>query len=128
MELLAIKVQSCTDIITNSSSEIFTIYDKNGLETFKEIISTLVGEDFDKVFTLHLDIRDNDDWLIDRYNESKSEGESFEDWCFQYDQDNFEGSPCIMGFWVEALDPKDEGKAKMINQLYTLFDSEERYC
>lgn len=122
------KIQSISDVITNSSSEIFIIYDKDGIKTFKEIISTLIGEDFDKVFTLHLDISDDDDYLLDRYNESKSDRESFEDWCFKYDQDNFEGPPCIMGFWVEALDPKDENKAKMINQLYTLFESEERCC
>lgn len=126
--MLKLKIQSISDIITNSSSEVFTIYTRDGINTFKEIISSLIGEDFDDVFILHIDIPDYD-WVYEDYENSTEfkEGMSFEDWCLNRDSDTYEGSTYVSGFWVEAINPDDKHKAKMINQIYSLFESEERY-
>ncbi len=120
---IIINLQSISDIITNSSSEVFVIYTKESIESFKEIISTLISDDFDQHF--NLEILPNE-YLIEDYYE-KGEGLSFEDWCFQYDQDYHEGSPAVEGFVVTAKNPEDLDKAVAINKIYSLFESEERY-
>lgn len=121
-----IKIQSISDIITNSSSEVFMIYTKEGIQDFKDIISTLIEEPFDNVFILHIDLPDEDSYEYEQYLEEKESYESFEDWCWLNDSD--EEYPYIRGFWVEAIDPEDDRRAKMINKIYHLFEMEERYC
>ena len=118
-----INIQSISDLITNSSSEVFVIYTKEGIESFKEIVSTLIGDDFDNHFDLEIC---TNEYLMDEYIESGSDL-SFEDWCFQYDNDSYEGSTAVEGFYVTAKNPEDISKAKAINNIYSLFDSEERY-
>ena len=44
--MLKIKIQSFGDVITNSSSEIYTIYDLNGIEQIESAITTF-GFGFD---------------------------------------------------------------------------------
>lgn len=121
-----IKIQSISDIITNSSSEVFMIYTKEGIQNFKDIISTLIGEPFDDVFTLHIDLPDEDSWEYEKYLKEKESYKSFEDWCWK--NESYNDYPNIRGFWVESIDPEDDGRAKMINRIYSLFDIEERYC
>lgn len=118
-----INIQSVSDLITNSSSEVFMIYTKQGIEDFKEIVSTLIGDDFDKHFNLEIY---TNEYLMDDYIESGSEL-SFEDWCFQYDNDSYEGSAAVEGFSVTAKNPEDLSKARAINNIYSLFESTERY-
>lgn len=119
-----IKIQSISDLITNSSSEVFMIYTKEGIESFKEIISTLIGEDFDKRFNLEIYCSD---WVIDEYAESGSDL-NFEDWCFEHDQNSYDGSTYVEGFGITARDPEYIKQANALNQIYSLFESEERYC
>lgn len=118
-----INIQSVSDLITNSSSEVFMIYTKQGIEDFKEIVSTLIGDDFDKHFNLEIY---TNEYLMDDYIESGSDL-SFEDWCFQYDNDSYEGSTAVEGFSVTAKNPEDLSKARAINNIYSLFESTERY-
>lgn len=122
-----VKIQSVSDLITNSSSEAFVMYTKEGIQLFKDIVSTLIGDDFDNHFNLELDI---DEWWIDDY-ETRPESErdlSFEDWCFKHDAEECEGSPYVGGFVVTAKDPKDTAKATKLNQIYSIFETETRYC
>ena len=124
---MTIKIQSVSDLITNSSSEAFVMYTKEVIQLFKYIVSTLIGDDFDKHFNLELDI---DEWWMDDY-ETRPEDEkdlSFEDWCFKHDAESYEGSPYIGGFIVTAKDPKDVDKADKLNQIYSIFETETRYC
>ena len=103
------------------------MYTKEGIQLFKDIVSTLIGDDFDKHFNLELDI---DEWWMDDY-ETRPEDEkdlSFEDWCFKHDAESYEGSPYIGGFIVTAKDPKDTDKADKLNQIYSIFETETRYC
>lgn len=121
---MIISLQSISDIITNSSSEVFVIYTKEGIESFKEIISTLIGDDFDRHFNLEIL---TDEYLMEDYMEEGDNGLSFEDWCLQHDRDYYEGSSAVEGFVVTARNPEDSDKASAINKLYSLFESEERY-
>lgn len=58
-----IKVQSISDVITNSSTEIYTIYTKNDVKTIKEIVSALLAVNgdstFDDLFDIELLINDS---------------------------------------------------------------------
>lgn len=121
-----IKIQSVSDIITNSSSEVFMIITREGIETFKEIISNLIGEDFDNRFDLEICLND---YALDEYEEDTDKGDmSFEDWCFMRDEESWEGGLYVKGFYVTAKDLQYKEQALMINQIYALFESQERCC
>lgn len=53
-----IKIQSITDIITNSSTSVFTIYTKNDIKTIKSIVNALLAingnSTFDDLFDIEL--------------------------------------------------------------------------
>lgn len=123
----SVKIQSISDLITNSSSEAFVMYTKEGIQTFKDIVSTLIGDDFDNHFNLELNI---EEWWISDYEERPEEEKdlSFEDWCFKHDVEEWEGRPLVEGFTVIAKDPKDLDKANKLNQIYSIFETETRYC
>ena len=61
--IVDIKVQSISDVITNSSTEIYTIYTKNDVKTIKEIVSALLAVNgdstFDDLFDIELLINDS---------------------------------------------------------------------
>ena len=61
----------------NSFSEVFMIYTKEGIQDFKDIVSTLIGEPFDDVFILHIDLPDEDSQAYEQYLEEKETYESF---------------------------------------------------
>lgn len=76
-----IKIQSISDIITNSSTEIFTVYSRSDLNTVKDIVNAILAIDgkytFDDLFTIHMSI---DDYAIeDLYNDNESLQERFHD-------------------------------------------------
>ena len=58
-----IKIQSITDVITNSSTEIYTIYTKNDIATIKKIVNALLSVNgdstFDDLFEIELLINDS---------------------------------------------------------------------
>jgi hypothetical protein len=76
-----IKIQSISDIITNSSTEVFTVYSRSDLNTVKDIVNAILAIDgkytFDDLFTIHMSI---DDYAIeDLYNDNESLQERFHD-------------------------------------------------
>lgn len=52
-----IKIQSITDIITNSSTEVYTIYTKNDIKTIKSIVNALLAINGDSTFDDLFDIK-----------------------------------------------------------------------
>lgn len=122
-----LNIQSISDIITNSSSEVFMIFTKEGINTFKEIVSTLIGEDFDNVFDLELELRDYDEDM-EEYLKSGS-NLSYEEWCLEHDSEfDYYDTPMVRGIIVTAKNPKDEKKAIGLNRIYGLFESIELDC
>lgn len=76
-----IKIQSISDIITNSSTEVFTVYSRSDLNTVKDIVNAILAIDgkytFDDLFTIHMSI---DDYAIeDLYKDNESLQERFHD-------------------------------------------------
>lgn len=122
---MIIKIQSISDIITNSSSEVFVIYDDNSVKTLKEVVSRLIGDDFDNRFKVEYELSD---WAVDEYMADKNKGDiSLEEWCIAYEETN-QYSPAIIGLNISAKDPKDNELAAAISKLPYLFDYEERCC
>lgn len=123
------KIQSISDLITNSSSESFVIYTKEGIEILKSIVSELLGKDFDDYFMIHVNVNE---YCIDDYD-SRDEDEanlSLEDWCFKHCEDwnNYEGCPAIESIAILAKNPRDARTAELLNRLPYIFESETRYC
>lgn len=50
-----IKIQSEGDLITNSSTEVFTIVDENTIKSIRDIVVLLVGEEYADQFDYYLD-------------------------------------------------------------------------
>lgn len=124
-----IKIQSTSDLITNSSSEVFVIFTKEGIETLKGIVSELLGKDFDEYFTIQVTCNE---YCEDAYNE-RGEDEadlSYEDWCFEHCQDwnDYDGPPAINDITIVAKNPEDKRAAQLLNRLPYIFESETRYC
>ena len=60
---VGIKIQSMVDVITNSSTEVYTIYTKNDIKTIKSIVNALLAVNgdltFDDLFDIELLINDS---------------------------------------------------------------------
>ena len=72
MEKVIFKISSITDVITNSSTEVFQRYDESSFNVLKELINNVLKLSnskltFDDLFEIRLDIElDN---IIDEYGE-----------------------------------------------------------
>lgn len=69
-----IKIQSISDIITNSSTEVFTIYCTRNKEDIKDLVNAILAINsnytFDDLFTIHMEIDSYiADVIYDNYEE-----------------------------------------------------------
>ena len=67
------KIINFTDVITNSSSEVFTFYDKSTISIIKDAVNGILSlvdseHNFDDYFTIKLDI---DESIYDRYPDTE---------------------------------------------------------
>ena len=89
-----IKIQSISDIITNSSTEVFTVYSRSDLNTIKDIVNAILAIDgnytFDDLFTIHMSI---DSYAVDQLYEDITDL-----------QDRFRNSDELYDFISEAED------------------------
>ena len=57
---LVMKVQSISDVITNSSTEVFIVYDSSNIDSIKHIIDAILSIDghytFDDLFTIKMNL------------------------------------------------------------------------
>ena len=114
------KIINFTDVITNSSSEVFTFYDKSTISIIKDAVN---GEhNFDDYFTIELDI---DESIYDKYPDT--EYKDLVEIAIKYDFEHTEGLPCVTGFTVTAKDPKNTKIARLLNKLDDITYSDERY-
>lgn len=124
-----INIQSVSDLITNSSSEVFVIYTKEGIRTLKDIVSQLLNKDFDKYFTVEI-ICNEYCWQTYEERPEDESDLSYEDWCFKHCEDwnDYDGAPAIENIKIVAKNPEDEKAARLINSIPYIFESESRYC
>lgn len=73
---MKLKIKSITDVITNSSTEVFTIVDEKSINTVKELVNSIFAMcnyplKFDDIFDVQLDIETDclenyyEEWLIE---------------------------------------------------------------
>ena len=120
-----IKIQSISDIITNSSSEIFTIYKKSGFKTIRDIVDellSLTGSDktFDDLFELK--IRTTEEADEDYVNSGSNQ--DFIDWCMDRDSDiNIDyKDPYIESYTIVAKSDEAKSVADKLSNLDNLFE------
>lgn len=120
-----IKIQSISDIITNSSSEIFTIYRRKDFENIREIVNELLklaGSDktFDDLFELKISTTEEAE---EDYVNSGSD-QDFIDWCI-------DRNPCIdidcndsyiVSYTIVAKSDEAKSVADKLSNLNNLFE------
>lgn len=120
-----IKIQSISDIITNSSSEIFTIYRRKDFENIREIVNELLklaGSDktFDDLFELKISTTEEAE---EDYVNSGSD-QDFIDWCI-------DRNPCIdidcndsyiVSYTIVAKSDEAKSVADKLSNLDNLFE------
>ena len=73
---MSIKIQSISDLITNSSTEVFIVYDKNNIDAIKNLVDSILSlldpsKKFDDYFTIGMEINYDDlNWIFERYYEN----------------------------------------------------------
>lgn len=132
------KIIGFSDVITNSSSEVFTIYTEEGLEQIKKIVDAVLkvgGSEltFDDLFTIELCFDKDYAWdeYIEEYPDAVRENVSDEEllqFCKDYDNRHYEGGTLIDGFNIIAKDEKNRDVANILSGIDYIFDHEERYC
>lgn len=59
-QTVVIKVQSISDVITNSSTEVFIVYDSNNIDSIKHVVNAILSIDghytFDDLFTIKMNV------------------------------------------------------------------------
>ena len=131
------KIINFTDVITNSSSEIYAIYHKEGLEEIKNIVNEIlkVGESkytFDDLFTIKFLVDTESDilelWENDYpYDKNPTEEQLVEYALNMIDNDPYSNCNYIYGFEVTAKDPKDFKAAQAIDYIDNIFGRIEKY-
>lgn len=130
MNLLVIPIQSVTDVVTNSSSEIFVIYRKSDFEFIKEIVNELLklagsNKTFDDLFELKI-------WTTEEAEEDYAKSGSsqdFIDWCMDKDLDIDidERNPYIESYTIDAKSEEAKSVAYKLSKLAFLFETVESF-
>ena len=153
--IMLIKIQSISDIITNSSTQVFTLYNRGDLITIKNIVNAIMTIDsdhtFDDFFEIKLlldeyvieDLYDNSDELQEQFptindfwdhlnDLSEDELEEYED--MWDDFRHYESYPTIYEGYAVSLKEGVEGTPKIldamrvINSFDTIFNHDCSYC
>lgn len=129
-----LKIQSVSDIITNSSTEVFMVYDDNALKQIKELVNAMLSLNennkytFDDLFIIEPYL--NTEEFLDEYPEYK--GLSYEQLlqkAYKIDEENYcDGYPYVSGYTVEAKDPKNAEIAEKLSKLDKIFETYATYC
>lgn len=148
-----IKIQSVSDVITNSSTTVFTVYSRSDLDTVKDIVNAILAIDgkytFDDLFTIHMSI---DDYAIeDWYNDSESLQERFrnvdelydllveadtevvEEFEDMYADQDYYGRSFYNGYYVRIKEGVENSEVlqaarNAINRLDCIFDHDYSEC
>jgi len=139
---MILKIQSQSDIITNSSSEVFIKYDKKAVDNFKDIIQNLfiafnIQENIDDIVEF-VPIADDVEYAIKHWQEEYNierlpNDHELSEYIFEKTANSFECGRCISRIFasdlkVRAKYPEYENVAKIIQKLISPFMSAELTC
>lgn len=132
------KIQSISDVITNSSTEVYITYypsDKDAIINVVNAILAINGEDkFEDYF--EFEWIPNEDWLFDKWEDDEIET-PFEEWLeslseddlFDYRQRGYydEERNYVEGYIIKAKDPNNKRAADLLTDLDSIFTTNVSY-
>ena len=134
MERFNLKVQTVSDIITNSSSEVFMVYDDNCINNIKELVNAILAINntdvtFDDLFECKISF--DEERLLDNYPEySNLTEEELLRKAQKHDDDDYDSWPYVNGVSITAK--KNNNKVKdaaiILSKIDKIFDSYAKYC
>lgn len=126
-----IKIQSVSDIITNSSTEVFMVYDDSAFKNIKELVNAilaLAGSDqtFDDLFEIKAGV---DEYFIEQHPEYANLPEdALIEKAREIDSERYDGYPYISYYKVTAKEAKNTATAKILSKIDEIFNTYARYC
>lgn len=134
MKKLNLQIQSVSDIITNSSTEVFMIYSKDSLQQIKSLVNAILSladckETFDDLFIIKPKIETEE--LFNSHPEYKNlSSEELHEQALKYDAwkrwDN--PWPTVYGYEVIAKDIKNDNVAAKLSNIDEIFGTYGQYC
>ena len=119
-----------SDVITNSSSEVYCVYDEEGINRIKDLVNSILevaGSDkkFDDLFEISL-VPDSflDEDFYDAFNREPENEQELLEYALTLDQYD---RPVFEGINVVAKDPKNKYAADLISYIDGIFEFREYY-
>lgn len=110
------KINSMTDVITNSSTSVFVVYAESNIDSIKELVNSILAIDgrytFDDLFNISLEFNYD---IIERYSEQLSEEFS------EFAQDNADYEKILDSF-------DEEKKSRLADELWDFINYDYEYC
>ena len=144
---MKIYIQSLSDIITNSSSETYTILRGDSVESVKKIIDSILdlaghGFHWDDFFKIEEGFDEDDALYRHKCNwedQEHEEGEEYKepsreelvDFVHDYNEDRwYDGEGSIIETYLTffPIDPDAKKSATLLHKLNDLFESQTQYC
>lgn len=133
MKNIIIKIQSVSDIITNSSSEVFMVYNNESFKDIKELVNAILNINKDNKYTFDdlFEIKAvlDEEYFLDSYPEYEgmTDDELLEK-ARRIDEDKYEGYPFVCGYEVTAKKTENEEVAGILSKIDRIFETYVSYC
>lgn len=134
MKKIRLLIQSISDIITNSSTEVFMVYDKRAFDDIKDLVNAILNINknneytFDDLFEIKESF-DEEEFLY-QYPQYKSlKDDEIIEQAHKIDDENYgEGYPYVNGYIVTAKNPKNKEVAEKLSNINRIFETYASYC
>ncbi len=130
------KIQSISDVITNSSTEVYITYYSCDKETIINLVNSILAINGEEKFEDYFDFKwiPNEDFLYNKWKEDEIKI-PFEEWLKTLSEDNlFDDYETwntvrnfVEGYKITAKDPKNEQAAQLLSTLDSIFTTEVSY-
>lgn len=126
-------VQSISDIITNSSSEVFVLYDDNALKNIKDLVNAVLAAadtklTFDELFEIQ-PLLDESEFLMDYPDLNGFPKDQLLQEAIEKDKKGlWDGRQYVYGYEVIAKEQKNQKYAEILSRIDSIFQTFAVYC
>lgn len=126
-------VQSISDIITNSSSEVFVLYDDNVLKNIKDLVNAVLAAadtklTFDDLFEIQ-PLLDEYEFLMDYPDLKGFPNDQLLQEAIEKDKKGlWDGRQYVYGYEVIAKEQKNQKYAEILSRIDSIFQTFAVYC
>lgn len=126
-------VQSISDIITNSSSEVFVLYDDNALKNIKDLVNAVLAAadtklTFDDLFEIQ-PLLDESEFLMDYPDLKGFPKDQLLQEAIEKDKKGlWDGRQYVYGYEVIAKEQKNQKYAEILSRIDSIFQTFAVYC